>query len=238
VAIDAEGLERSLVVLRDIVAVAEPPAGRAAPDTATLERVVEETQHLFGFSAGLMLRDAQTAVRCVAASDDSSDALERVQEEIGRGPCVDAALADRIVHSEDMQTDKRWPEVTTRLRPEVRGVLAVPVRLSGLPVGSLNVQCTSPHVWDDTEQQAMLSYAGIVEQALLSALASHQKSELVEQLEYALEHRVTVERAIGFLMSALKVDNVAAFNALRRTARSSRRTVSDVAQQVLSEGHL
>jgi AmiR/NasT family two-component response regulator len=45
---------------------------------------------------------------------------------------------------------------------------------------------------------------------------------------------VTIERAIGLLMGRDGIDGVTAFNELRRTARSSRRRVSAVAEEVLA----
>ena len=56
---------------------------------------------------------------------------------------------------------------------------------------------------------------------------------MVEQLQYALDNRVTIERAIGMLMARHDVDAVAAFHLLRQNARSARRKVADVAREIV-----
>jgi AmiR/NasT family two-component response regulator len=57
--------------------------------------------------------------------------------------------------------------------------------------------------------------------------------EQVENLEGALRRRAIVERAKGMLMERLALDEREAFERLRKRARSSNRTVVEVAQQVL-----
>ena len=56
---------------------------------------------------------------------------------------------------------------------------------------------------------------------------------MVEQLQYALENRVTIERAIGMLMARHDLDAVAAFHRLRGDARTTRRKVAVVAREIV-----
>jgi response regulator NasT len=60
--------------------------------------------------------------------------------------------------------------------------------------------------------------------------------EQVERLESALGRRAVIERAKGILMERHGIDEKAAFDRLRRHARSRNRTVVDVAASV-AEGH-
>ena len=58
--------------------------------------------------------------------------------------------------------------------------------------------------------------------------------------QFALDSRVTIERAVGLLMGRDGLDDVAAFQELRRTARSTRRRVVDgrrgAARRTLARG--
>ncbi|MGH9003634.1 MAG: ANTAR domain-containing protein [Acidimicrobiia bacterium] len=56
---------------------------------------------------------------------------------------------------------------------------------------------------------------------------------LAEQLRAALEHRSRIERAKGILMVRERIDDAAAFERLRSAARSSRRPLIDVVNEVL-----
>ncbi len=55
-------------------------------------------------------------------------------------------------------------------------------------------------------------------------------------MQYALDNRVIIERAVGFVMARAGVDAVAGFNVLRSAARRDRRKVADVAREVLDTG--
>lgn len=201
-----------------------------------LHRVLESAQSLFGLSGlGLMFVDENEALRYVAATNSAVHALERAQEESGEGPCVDSLVLDEVVACEDLSTDGRYRAVGRVVATHgIRAVLGVPVRLGGAAVGTLNVHRDRPHVWDDSDITAMQGFAGVVEAVLRTLLAAERHSRLSDQLTYALEHRVVIERSIGYLMARDGLDAVAAFDVLRRASRSSRRKVGEVAADVLA----
>ena len=109
----------------------------------------------------------------------------------------------------------------------------IPVLLSGSPVGTLNVYRDEPADWDDSEVQALRAYGDLIAEVIGSALAAQDHSVLAGQLRYALDYRVVIERAVGYLMGSQGLDAVTAFNALRKRARDSQRHVADVAAEIL-----
>jgi GAF domain-containing protein len=206
------------------------------PDTdEALHRVIGACVDLFGVDgSGLMVADQQNALRYVAASDGPGRVLEDVQSETGQGPCVDTFVTNETVTTADMAEETRWPESREVIAEHgVRAVLGVPVRLGGVPVGSLDVYRARPHAWDDSERAALARYSEVVEAILGAALSAHAAGELADQLQYALDHRVVIERAVGFLMARAEVDAVTAFNIMRTMARNERRKVAEVAQELL-----
>jgi hypothetical protein len=104
----------------------------------------------------------------------------------------------------------------------------------GTPVGTLNVYCDRPRDWDDTHISALEAYNALLEARLAGALVERAHGEIVDQLQFALDSRVVIERAVGLLMGRDGLDNVTAFQELRRSARSSRRRVLTVAEEVLA----
>ncbi len=74
----------------------------------------------------------------------------------------------------------------------------------------------------------------LLEARLGGALVERAHGQIVDQLQFALDSRVVIERAIGLLMGRDGLDNVAAFQELRRAARSTRRRVLTVAEEVLA----
>jgi GAF domain-containing protein len=186
-----------------------------------------------------MLADVQSVLRYAVATDGPGRVLEDVQLDTGQGPCVDAFVRDVLVVSEDLAADSRWPSVAERVAPlGVHGMLGVPVHLGGIAVGSLDVYRDRPHRWNLAEQRALARYAEVVSAQTETALAAHQAGELADQLHYALEHRVPIERGIGYLMARDRLDHAAAFNRLRRASRNTRRRIGEVAEELLRTARL
>ena len=214
--------------------------GASVEIDGALHRIVLATRAVFGVTgAGLMLVDSASVLRYVAASDEPGRLLEKAQEEVGTGPCVEALVLDRIVHTIDLAEDDRWPEIADMVVPAgVRAVLGLPVHLGGGAVGSLNVYADQPRDWDESEYSAIAAFAHLIESLLSAAVLRQQGDAVVGQLQYALDHRVVVERAVGLLMGREEVDAIAAFNRLRNVARRRRVKVAEVAEEVPRDGSL
>jgi AmiR/NasT family two-component response regulator len=120
----------------------------------------------------------------------------------------------------------------------VRAVLGTPVRVGGVTVGTLDVYRENAHEWDESEVAALARYAEVIATTMTAAVQAHTAGELARQLQYALDYRVVIERAVGYLMAKGDIDPVAAFNALRNAARSRRTKIGEVAEHVLSHGAL
>jgi GAF domain-containing protein len=214
------------------------PDGDAVELQEGIERVIRGAASVFaGSGVGLMLiGDNGHSLRYVASSDDIARHLELAHEQAGEGPCVDAFVCDGCVTTDDLRDETRWPALRAALsdRP-IRAVLGLPTRL-GTPVGTLNLYCEHPRAWDESEVRALAAYNSLLEERLAGALVARQHGQIVDQLQLALDSRVTIERAIGLLMGRDGIDSVAAFNELRQAARSSRRRVSAVAEDILA-GH-
>lgn len=200
-----------------------------------LEEAVSAIHGLYGLSgAGMMLIDDQSSLRSVVASDSVGRLLEEVQREAGEGPCIDAYVHDVVARCSDLASDPRYERAGPVLADKgIRAVLGVPIRLSGSPVGSLNVYVDEPHQWAEDEVEPLETYSRLLAGQLASALAAHQRGQIVEQLEYALDYRRVIERAVGYLMAAHDLGAVEAFNTLRGAARDRQRRVADVARDLL-----
>ena len=230
--VDPDTLERSLSELA-------APSGEIEDLGGVVARVIAGAGTLLGVTGvGLMLFDPDAgALRYVASTDETARALELAQETADEGPCVESYLSCKPVRTDDIQADKRWPQLGRALGPTgVRAVIGVPLRANGDAVGSLNAYALEPREWDTTETDALAAYGRVLETAVTSTLLAHEnsrQSQLVDQLQAALDQRVRIERAIGVLMEREQTDSAGAFSALRSAARSSRRRVVDLADELL-----
>jgi len=208
---------------------------------STLQRVVDACVDLFAVTgSGVMVADEQNITRYVAATDGPGRLLETFESDSGEGPCTEAFVMNRAHFTADLRMETaRWPKLAAAVSAlPVRAVLGVPVRLGGVPIGTLDVYRDQAHEWEESEQAALLRYADVVEAALTAALQAHTAGQLAEQLQYALDYRVVIERAVGYLMAREHVDSVTAFNRLRRATRDSRIKIGQTAEHLLRTGRL
>ncbi len=206
----------------------------------SLRQVLDACVLLFDVTgSGLMVADEESALRYVVATDGPGHLLEEVQINVGSGPCVDTFVRDELTTCADLATDERWPDVAAAVVPAgVVAVLGVPIRLAGTAVGSLDVYQGSVHHWDQSEKRALTRYGEVIETLLSAALSAERAGELAAQLHYALDYRAPIERGVGYLMARDAVGQVEAFNRLRVAARSSRRKIGAVAEELLATGRL
>jgi transcriptional regulator with GAF, ATPase, and Fis domain len=206
----------------------------------SLRQLVSACVGLFGYSGcGVMLADEHGELHCAVAHDKTSRLLGEAQMTTGQGPCVDTFVRQMLIASDDLRDDPRWPEVTARLRDqEVRAVIGVPLRLSGVAVGSLDVFHDRRHRWDRSERHALSRYAEIGGAMLAAAVSAEQSGELAAQLTHALQHRAPIERGVGYLMARDGIGQGEAFDRLRAAARRNRRKIGEVAADLLHTGRL
>jgi hypothetical protein len=206
--------------------------------TGTLQQVVDAATLLFrATGAGVMLADEHGDLRWVAVSNQRTQLAEDNQELLGQGPCVVAFSRRAPAVMCDVRQEPEWGEIALLFADvEVRAAASVPIELAGGPIGSLDVYAAEPRDWDQSELSALQAYAGLAASLLAAAAQADVKGRLAEQLQVALKTRVLIEQAKGALMARHDLDEATAFEWLRLSARSSARTVSAVAEEIMA-GH-
>jgi GAF domain-containing protein len=202
-----------------------------------LQRVTEATRAVVRVDgAGLTLAHEGGPPRWVAVSDAAMELLEQVQHDVADGPCVAAWAEDRIVAVEDLSAVSAWVRVAAMVAQlQVRGVLSVPVRLAEQAVGTLNVYTSHPRAWSAEEVDAVGAFAIVTAELIRTGVELAVRDVEVAQLRRALTSRVWIEQAKGVLVATEGMTADAAFQRLRARARSSRRRVADLAQEVVQE---
>jgi signal transduction protein with GAF and PtsI domain len=195
---------------------------------------VEATRTVVGADGtGLTLAHEDGRPRWVAVSDAAMELLEQVQHDFGEGPCLAAFAEDRVVAVEDLQSERVWDRLAAVVgRLQVRAVLSVPVRLADQPVGTLDVYVTQPRAWTSGEVAALAALAVVTAELVSTGVELANREVEVAQLRRALASRVWIEQAKGVLAATEGVDPDAAFQQLRKRARSSSRKVAELAQEV------
>lgn len=202
---------------------------------AALRAVSDATTKIFAADGGgVMLIDEQQALHYVGATDARAAALEAAQQESGEGPCVDSLMQARVVETEDLVRDERWPNLRAAIGElGVHAVLGVPLRVGLSSVGSLNVYRFQRWDWTEADVTAIQAHARVIEELLSAAMLAGRQHVIVDQLTTALQNRVTIDRATGIVMALKDLEAAAAFQTMRVEARAARVRLVEYAQAVI-----
>ena len=203
---------------------------------ATLHAVADAAALLVqADGAGLMLADQAGALRWVTATGEAEQAFERAQRDLDEGPCIDAFARKEVVRSTDLRADPRWPRLGPAVATnQIRGVLSVPVGLADDILGTCNAITHSPRGWTDADAAAIVAFAAVIGRLLRTTTEARRKGDLAVQLQTALDSRIVVEQAKGILMGREGLSAQAAFERLRRQARSRSMRIDDLARQLIA----
>jgi GAF domain-containing protein len=204
---------------------------------AGLLRVAEATRTVLEVDgAGLTLIHEDDPPRWVAATDAAMELLAQVQHDFGEGPYLQAYAQDRAVVIEDLRAAPAWTRIDAVVgQLHVRGVLSVPIRLAGQPVGTLEVYSTQPRAWAAHDLEAVSELAAVAGELVQAKVELASRELEVAQLRQALTSRVWIEQAKGVLAATQGTDPEVAFQQLRVQARASSRRLADVAQEVVQD---
>ena len=147
--------------------------------------------------------------------------------QFNEGPCVQAALDEVIVRTDDFREEQRWPQYSPAcVEIGVLSGLSFKLYTADRTAGALNLFGFQPKVWD---AEAETIGTVLAAHAAAAVLASRHG----QQLESALSTRDRIGQAKGIIMERYKVDDVQAFEMMRRLSQDSNAKLVDIAQQVI-----
>jgi GAF domain-containing protein len=186
-------------------------------------------------TAGLLLADDRDRLHTVASSHKGTRLLELFQLEIDEGPCVDCFRTAAPVSCEDVAgAGGRWPTFTPQARSEgIHSVHAVPMRVRQQVIGGLNLFRCRPGRVSAADLAIARSLATAATIGILQTRAKLSSDRLNEQLQNALNSRVIIEQAKGYLAERHQESLTDAFARLRNHARSHNERLTTVAREVV-----
>lgn len=178
-------------------------------------------------AAGVLLIGKGGKFDSVGGTSGLPEELDVLQMKHEEGPCLEAAIDELIVRSDDFHTEQRWPHYTRdAMELGVRSGLSFKLYTADATAGALNLFGFQPNVFDGEAE------------AIGSVLAAHAAAAIVasrhgEHLESALLSRDVIGQAKGVIMERFNVDALRAFDMLRSLSQSSNTKLVNVAQQVI-----
>ncbi len=198
------------------------------------QRLVPHAEH-----ASTSRRERQGFVT-IGATSDVPPRVDKIQYELGRGPCVDAILTDSLFNAGDLRTDPRWPDFGRRAAEETGILSMLSFRLffedtdSADLLAGLNLYATKPEAFDEVDETVL----GLVATHGALAISAAQQRRRADGVTAALQSNRDIGAALGVLMTRLLVTREQAFDLMRIASQRTNRKLRDVAEDVLETGTL
>ncbi len=139
--------------------------------------------------AGVALIAPGVAPHHVAASNAAALHFERLQSDLGQGPCTVAYETGEAVSVPDLRLDDRFPDFTAVASQEgVRAVFAFPLRHRAGRLGALDLYRDAPGVLDPVDMAAAQTLADVAAAYLLNAQARQEALHVSEQFRVGALH--------------------------------------------------
>lgn len=186
-------------------------------------------------AAAVVLADQGGGLRVAAASSEKARAVVLFAVQADDGPCLDCVRSGVPVAGPDLaESDDRWP----RFAPGARaaGFLAahaVPMRHRRRVVGALTLLDDKASGVDTMTVALAQALADVATIGMVQQQTIDQSAVLAVQLQTALVSRVVIEQAKGVLSARGDLTVEQAFSALRRYARAQRKSLTDLAREVV-----
>ncbi len=178
-------------------------------------------------TAGILLVTKGKNFESHAGTSELPHQLDELQHMFQEGPCMEAALDDVVVTTDDFRTETRWAAYSAAAaKLGVLSGMSFRLYTTDRTAGALNLFGFEPRQWDAESRTAGTVLAA---QAAAAIVAQRQG----EQLQSALASRDRIGQAKGIIMERYGVDDSRAFNMLRRLSQDGNVPLVDIAQRVI-----
>ena len=203
--------------------VPSSPTSRSKQSSITWSQRIVEIMPVN--AAGVSLITEGSAPRYVAASNGPALDFERLQSEMGEGPCIAAFLSGEAVAVPDIEGDRLFPHFAPRAaRMGLGGVFAFPLREGEERLGALDLYRDEPGMLDEHTMTVAQTLADVASAYVLNAQARTELRDAKDRfretslhdaltalpnrilLSQRLEHAILRARRSGKKVAILFVD--------------------------------
>lgn len=178
-------------------------------------------------TVGILLIGRGGKFESLAGTSELPHTLDEVQMQFSEGPCVEAALNETILRTDDFRTDQRWPlYAAAAVEHGMLSGLSIKLYTAERTAGALNMFGSKPHAFNAEDEVIGTVLAA---HAAAAILASREG----EQLKSAMATRDRIGQAKGIIMERYGVDEVRAFEMIKQLSQDSNVKLADVAQRVI-----
>jgi GAF domain-containing protein len=234
-------MDDSLPLVEELAAL----TGRMAGGVLTEENAAKAVQSLAyvlkdavpgSTGAGASLINARGRRESAGATDPVVLRADKLQYELGQGPCLSAWAQQRAILIEDTRQEVRWPEWTASVAGlPLRSVLSAPLTTEGRRIGALKVYSADPGVFGEHSVFLIERLAAAAAVMLGNARDRKATQRLSSQLVEALANRDTVSTAEGVLVERMNITSREALAVMLAASRKQNKPLHVVAREIIHD---
>ena len=184
--------------------------------------------------ASVTMLDDEGKPGTIAATDEDAYELDRRQNALRDGPCLDAARHQQVNRWNHREAEQRWPEFTqVATEMGLRSYLSAGLGWAGRPLGALNLSSRDSDGFSQLDQGILALFTSPAAAIIVVAGRYAEARDLAAQLEQALRSRAVIDQAIGIVMAESRCDADQAFGTLRRASNNRNMKLRDLATEIV-----
>jgi GAF domain-containing protein len=184
--------------------------------------------------ASVTMLDDEGKPGTIAATDEDTYELDRRQDALRDGPCLDAARRQQVNRWNHREAEQRWPEFTqVATEMGLRSYLSAGLGWAGRPLGALNLSSRDSDGFSELDEGILALFTSPAAAVIVVAGRYAEARDLAAQLEQALRSRAVIDQAIGIVMAESRCDADQAFGTLRRASNNRNMKLRDLATEIV-----
>ena len=186
-------------------------------------------------AAALMLSDQRGNLRVLASTSEETRVLELFEIQSAEGPSLDCVQSgEQVVNIDVDEEQDRWPLFTAEAAAAgFSSVHALPLHLRGTVVGAINLFCVDQRTLSANEVAVGQALADVATIGLLAHFTGSEDQVIAEHLQAAVNSRIVIEQAKGFLAERLSIDMNKGLVLLRAHARTQDTKLTAIAAGII-----
>ncbi|RDV08081.1 ANTAR domain-containing protein [Arthrobacter sp. RT-1] len=184
--------------------------------------------------AGASIIHSRGRSKSTGATDMVVLGADKLQYELGEGPCLSAWAEQRPIIIQDTREEIRWPSWTAAVSDlPLRSVLSAPLTSRGRQIGALKVYSPLPLSFDDNSVfliERLASPAAVLLRHIRDREAAQRTSE---ELAEALANRDMISKVQGILIERMNLNSQEALEVLLARSRGESTPLHEVARDIL-----
>lgn len=207
--------------------LARATSGVRAPDEILDTVTAAAVELIPGVNTAGILLIRRDGFESIAGTTDIPHQLDELQMTLQEGPCMQAALADVEIRTDDFRHESRWPKYSPAV-VEIGVLSGISFKLftSDREAGALNLFGYQPRAWTTND----VVVGGVLAAHATAAVLAHEHET---QLRTALLSRDQIGQAKGVIMERFDVDDGRAFEMLKGLSQESNTKLTEVARRVI-----